>query len=131
MKYCKTSIFQNLTVPKHLAPDETPQYLSKTTKLAYAPRKHEKSLIKFKKIWKKYYNTSSFRVGVLLHAHKPTCAKVVTSVIIAHASRTFVCFNHLKMHSRSEKIFGYWKPFKNDEKCFLFQLKSSFHSQDI
>ena len=52
MKYWKTSIFLNLTVPKHLAPDETPQYLSKTTKLAYAPRKHEKSLIKFKKIWK-------------------------------------------------------------------------------
>ena len=50
MKYCKTSIFLNLTVPKHLAPDETPQYLSKTTKLAYVPRKHEKSLIKFKKI---------------------------------------------------------------------------------
>ena len=23
------------------------------------------------------------------------------------------------------------KPFKNDEKCFLFHLKSSFHSQDI
>ena len=50
MKYCKTSIFLNLTVPKHLAPDETPQYLSKTIKLAYAPRKYEKSLIKFKKI---------------------------------------------------------------------------------
>ena len=31
MKYCRTSIFLNLTVPKHLAPDETPQYLSKTT----------------------------------------------------------------------------------------------------
>ena len=25
----------------------------------------------------------------------------------------------------------YWKPFKNDEKCFLFHLKSSFPSQDI
>ena len=24
-----------------------------------------------------------------------------------------------------------WKPFKNDEKCFLFYLKSSFRSQDI
>ena len=24
-----------------------------------------------------------------------------------------------------------WKPFKNDEKCFLFHLKSSFRSQDI
>ena len=26
---------------------------------------------------------------------------------------------------------GNWKPFKNDEKCFLFYLKSSFRSQDI
>ena len=31
----------------------------------------------------------------------------------------------------SEKIFGSWKPFKIDEKCFLFHLKSSFRSQDI
>ena len=32
---------------------------------------------------------------------------------------------------RSETIFGNWKPFKNDEKSFLFHLKSSFRSQDI
>ena len=25
----------------------------------------------------------------------------------------------------------HWKPFKNDEKCFLFHLKSSFHPKDI
>ena len=33
-----------------------------------------------------------------------------------------------------QKHFSYlldWKPFKNDEKWFLFHLKSSFHSQDI
>ena len=33
-----------------------------------------------------------------------------------------------------QKCFCYlldWKPFKNDEKCFLFYLKSSFCSQDI
>ena len=28
-------------------------------------------------------------------------------------------------------ICFWWKPFKNDEKCFLFHLKSSFHSQYI
>ena len=31
-------------------------------------------------------------------------------------------------------LFGYllqWKAFKNDEKCFLFHVKNSFHSQDI
>ena len=32
---------------------------------------------------------------------------------------------------RSETIFGNWKPFKNDGKCFLFYLKYSFRSQDI
>ena len=31
----------------------------------------------------------------------------------------------------SETIFGNWKPFKDDEKGFLFHLKSSFRSQDI
>ena len=31
-----------------------------------------------------------------------------------------------------KKLFFFiqWKPFKNDEKFFLFHLKSSFHSQD-
>ena len=37
--------------------------------------------------------------------------------------------NGLKAHSQG--IFGKCKPFKNDEKFFLFQLKSSFRSQDI
>ena len=32
---------------------------------------------------------------------------------------------------KSESIFGNCMPFKNDEKCFLFHLKSSFRSQDI
>ena len=32
---------------------------------------------------------------------------------------------------RSETIFDNWKPCKNDEKCFVFHPKSSFHSQDI
>ena len=31
---------------------------------------------------------------------------------------------------KSETIFGNWKSFKNDEKCFLFQLESPFCSQD-
>ena len=30
----------------------------------------------------------------------------------------------------SERIFGNWNPFKNDENCFLFHLESSFVSQD-
>ena len=36
------------------------------------------------------------------------------------------------MHTlRSETFFNNWKPFKNNQKCFLFHLKSSFRSQDI
>ena len=29
------------------------------------------------------------------------------------------------------QLFSNWKPLKNDEKCFLFHLKSFFRSQDI
>ena len=35
-------------------------------------------------------------------------------------------FNNIQRRTlRSEIIFGDWNPFKNDEKCFLFHLKSS------
>ena len=37
----------------------------------------------------------------------------------------------LSLSLRSEAIFDNRKPFKNDEKYFLFHLKSSFRSQDI
>ena len=32
---------------------------------------------------------------------------------------------------RSERVFCNWKPFKNDEKCCVFHLESSFRSPDI
>ena len=41
----------------------------------------------------------------------------------------------LKSDSHLPKKFRFyllqWKPFKNDEKCFLFHLKNSFRSKDI
>ena len=44
-------------------------------------------------------------------------------------------FKKIKVRLPSSKNKKYylchWKPFKNDEECFLFHLKSSFHSQDI
>ena len=40
-------------------------------------------------------------------------------------------FHQFKDTLKSETIFGNWKPIKNDEKYFLFHLKSSFGSQDI
>ena len=38
---------------------------------------------------------------------------------------------HQRLTLTPEKIFDNWKPFKNDEKHFLFHLKSSFRSPDI
>ena len=32
--------------------------------------------------------------------------------------------------SKQRSLFLQWKPFKNDEKCFLFHFKSSFPPQD-
>ena len=45
--------------------------------------------------------------------------------------RTIVHIYHLKAHNQVWDNFGNWKPFKNDEKCFLFHLKNSFRYQDI
>ena len=51
-----------------------------------------------------------------------------------HCSESYcckcICYTQ-RSTLRSETIFGNWKPFTNDEKCFLFHLKSSFRSQDI
>ena len=39
--------------------------------------------------------------------------------------------NHPKKKQKKAFYFLQWSPFKNDEKCFLYHLKSSFRSQDI
>ena len=45
----------------------------------------------------------------------------------------FDCGLKVGLSSSKKKLFYLiqWKPFKNDEKCFLFHPKSSFRSQDI
>ena len=48
----------------------------------------------------------------------------------SHAQVSRLC-NFLWEYVRSETIFDKWKPFRNNEKCVLFQPKSSFRSQDI
>ena len=60
-----------------------------------------------------------------------------------HSQSVYVCDNIMNFCSFSEiwsrtlsfqkkKCYLFdWKPFKNDKKCFLFHLKSSFPSQDI
>ena len=49
-------------------------------------------------------------------------------IILAVVQRVEV-FLKLKAHSHSQFLVR--QPFKNDEKCFLFHLKSSYRSQDI
>ena len=44
---------------------------------------------------------------------------------------TYVMFVQLKGALSGLRVFGNWKPFKNDEKCFLFHLKRSFRAQDV
>ena len=43
----------------------------------------------------------------------------------------FLCKLGFCVTLMSETVFGNWKLFKNDEKCFLFHLKNSISSQDI
>ena len=54
---------------------------------------------------------------------------------ISYKTNTMHKISSKKVYKRrtlkSGTIFGSWKPFKNDEKWFLFHLKSSFLSQDI
>ena len=54
-----------------------------------------------------------------------------TELIVDWTSREFQ--NQSVVFSRKNKgtVFANWKPINNDEKSFLFYLKSSFRSQDI
>ena len=58
-----------------------------------------------------------FNKNVQEHIFAVTWVHEATLKLGSHLQKKIVLFN--------------WKPFKNDEKCFLFYLKSSFHSQDI
>ena len=58
--------------------------------------------------------------------YKKKCAHV-TCHLCGFIGSFYFC---LKTHSQSETIFGHWKPFKNDEKCFLLFKLYSF-SKDL
>ena len=49
--------------------------------------------------------------------------QIASQMFAGYFSRTLAVQKHFVLFHR--------KPFKNDEKCFLFHLKSSFRSQDI
>ena len=47
-------------------------------------------------------------------------------------SKVRLYWEYLKSPSKKDLLYLLqWKPLKNDDKCFLFHLKSSFRSQDI
>ena len=59
-----------------------------------------------------------------------------TAQLLIHEYMDVILTNHLIKGGLlpSKNVYFYllqWQPFKIDEKCFLFHLKSSFHSQDI
>ena len=93
----------------------------------------------FQLLWKKhcficfiFQSTSYIEIKMSVCQSRATCSKLLVRAY-------FCCFQIgmlkiwgsmkiiLKGALSGLRIFGnWWKPFKNDEKCFLFQLKSSF-----
>ena len=53
------------------------------------------------------------------------------SVLKLIGDKQWLYKSNLRHTLKSEIIYGNWKPFKNDEKCFLFHLEISSHSQDV
>ena len=77
------------------------------------------------------YNTSynsMFVINLQVYSELHWKTKIITSSwnIIEHLKGTFS-----KVHSQVWDSFCNWKPFKNDEKFFLFHLKIFSWSQDI
>ena len=50
--------------------------------------------------------------------------------IFENEVKTFYLNSNSHLPKKKMRYLLQWKPFKNDEKCFLFHLKSSFRSQD-
>ena len=64
----------------------------------------------------------------------PHICKNILDKMFLHSPQTYFMPPVSKLNSHLSKKFFYlrqWYPFKNDEKYFLFHLKSSFRSQDI
>ena len=81
-----------------------------------------------------FQNYSKNRDGV----HLKILPTLSSEIIFLNWAKKNICGGlELLFKSRllpSKKVSFYllpWKPFKDDEKCFLFHIKSSFRSQDI
>ena len=72
------------------------------------------------------------QLGKIFHLMTDTFLIIIlTHVHYAALKLVFYCPLAWRCTLRSEIIFSSWKLFKNNEKYFLFNLKSSFRSQDI
>ena len=58
---------------------------------------------------------------------------IIQAVLPSSKRMFFFQLKHLQKICtlKPEIVFGNWKPFKNDKKCFLSHLKSSFCSQNV
>ena len=72
-------------------------------------------------------NTSSGCFRKLKYRKKST---TLNSEGLKRGAKRLKSDSHLPKKKKLHYLL-HWKPFKNDEKCFLFYLKSSFRSQDI
>ena len=87
-------------------------------------------------IWWNIILNESFRHNLVIYNLQPLQYLLVTEKISwAYCSYAICKMASLDFSWRrtlgSETIFGNWKPFKNDEKYFLFHLESFFRSQDF
>ena len=98
---------------------------------------HSSPWTKVEKYLCKNYITEKI-VNLILKIHgtenKPTC--IIWWHIFLENTAMLIFPVKTKSHllkgvPESETIFCDWKPFKNDEKCFLFHLESFSSSQDI
>ena len=83
----------------------------------------------FRNIYKRIKNLTFHHI--LLTMKTITCFLINVTTEIIHSASSLFRLNFFRRTLKSETIFGICKPLKNDEKYFLFHLKSSFHSQDI
>ena len=99
-------------------------------------------------------------IAIIIHSHKRTNELLLLQIISSNINRfrnnfmqTFFSLSQQDVRFRAWRIyarftvhglkvalshlpkkkicFRWWKPFRNDEKYFLFHLKSSFRSQDV
>ena len=73
-----------------------------------------------------YWKTSFYSWDIQVFVLPCSNAISLSAIAKSHGS-----FDALKTHSQNWRDFWQLNSFKNERKCFLFHLKSTFYSQDI